>query len=222
MTPASRRYQDPASWLPTSPARYTLESHQKEVRCIAFHPVFSSLASGSEDCTIKIWDWQLGELEKTIKGHTKTVTDLDFGGARGKTILASCSSDLTIKLWDPANEYQNTRTLHGHDHSVTSVRFIPSGNQQSSSNLLASASRDSSIRIWDISSGYCVSTISGHTAWVKALSASSDGRFLFSTGGDKTCRLWDISTSKPECKLTMTGHENYNVSIIIPENNHME
>lgn len=60
---------------------------------------------------------------------------------------ATCSSDLTIKLWDPANEYKNTKTLHGHDHSVSSVRFMPTGEQ------LISASRDKTIRVWEVATG---------------------------------------------------------------------
>jgi platelet-activating factor acetylhydrolase IB subunit alpha len=70
-TSLSRRNQDPSTWLPRSPARHTLQSHRLPITCVAFHPIFSSLASGSEDTTIKIWDWELGELERTIKGHTK-------------------------------------------------------------------------------------------------------------------------------------------------------
>jgi platelet-activating factor acetylhydrolase IB subunit alpha len=55
-TSLSRRNQDPATWLPRSPARHVLQSHRDPVTSVAFHPVFSSLASGSEDYTIKIWD----------------------------------------------------------------------------------------------------------------------------------------------------------------------
>ncbi|KAI1862343.1 uncharacterized protein JN550_010205 [Neoarthrinium moseri] len=208
-TSLSRRNQDPTSWLPRSPARHTLQSHREPITCVAFHPIFSSLASGSEDYTIKIWDWELGELERTIKGHTKAVLDVDFGGPRGGTLLASCSSDLTIKLWDPADEYKNIRTLPGHDHSVSAVRFIPSGaaGAPSSSNLLVSASRDKTLRIWDVSTGYCVKTIRGHADWVRDVCPSIDGRFLLSTGNDQTARLWDISVAQPESKLTLIGHE---------------
>lgn len=206
-TSLSRRNQDPAAWLPRSPARHTLESHREAITCVAFHPIFSSLASGSEDYTIKIWDWELGELERTVKGHTKAVLDVDFGGPRGGTLLASCSSDLTIKLWDPSDEYKNIRTLPGHDHSVSAVRFIPSGaaGSPSSGNLLVSASRDKSLRIWDVSTGYCVKTIRGHADWVRDVSPSFDGRFLLSAGVDQTARIWDASSGEP--KATLLGHE---------------
>jgi WD40 repeat protein len=107
-----------------------------------------------------------------VKGHTKAVLDVDYGGSRGGTLLASCSSDLTNKLWDPSDEYKNIRTLPGDDHSVSAVRFISSGAAGSpiSGNLLVSASRDKSLRIWDVSAGYCVKTIRGHADWVRDVS----------------------------------------------------
>lgn len=206
-TSLSKRNQDPTSWLPRSPARHTLQSHREPITCVAFHPIFSSLASGSEDYTIKIWDWELGELERTVKGHTKAVLDVDFGGPRGGTLLASCSSDLTIKLWDPNDEYKNIRTLPGHDHSVSAVRFVPSGaaGSPSSGNLLVSASRDKSLRIWDVTTGYCVKTIRGHADWVRDVMPSFDGRFLLSAGNDQTARIWDAGSGEP--KATLLGHE---------------
>ncbi|KJZ77081.1 Nuclear distribution protein PAC1 [Hirsutella minnesotensis 3608] len=208
-TSLSKRNQDPASWLPKLPSRHTLESHRETINCLAFHPRFSSIASGSDDCTIKIWDWELGELEQTIKGHTRAVLGLDYGGPRATPLLASCSSDLTVKLWDPADQYKNIRTLSGHDHSVSAVRFISSGGGASSSgNLLVSASGDKTLRIWDTTTGYCVKALKGHTGWVRDVCPSSDGRFLLSTGSDHTARLWDISIPNPENKVTMLGHEN--------------
>lgn len=58
----------------------------------------------------------------------------------------TCSSDLFIKIWDSENEWKNTKTLSGHDHSVSSVRFMP-GDQ-----YIVSASRDSTIRVFDVAS----------------------------------------------------------------------
>lgn len=204
-TPTSlfKRNLDPNSWLPTTP-RYSLESHRNIINCIAFHPKFSSIASGSDDCTVKIWDWELGELEMTLKGHTRAVLDVDYGGPRNNVLLASCSSDLSIKLWDPADGYKNIRTLLGHDHIVSAVRFIPS------KNFLVSASRDTDLRIWDVATGYCVKTVSGHDDWVRDISVSFDGNYLLSTGNDRTARLWNISSEQnPEHKLTVAGHEHF-------------
>jgi platelet-activating factor acetylhydrolase IB subunit alpha len=69
---------DPSVWIPRNPPRYSLSGHRMPVTGIAFHPTFTVVASSSEDTTIKIWDWETGEFEQTIKGHTKTVHDVDF------------------------------------------------------------------------------------------------------------------------------------------------
>ncbi|KAK3301683.1 LIS-1 2 [Chaetomium strumarium] len=203
----SKRNQDPVDWLPQSPPRHLLESHQATVNCLAFHPTFSSLASGCDDSLIKIWDWELGELERTLKGHTRAVLDVDYGGPKGSILLASCSSDSTIKLWDPADGYKNIRTLAGHDHSVSAVRFI--AGSAKSRNMLVSASGDKTLKIWDITAGYCIRTLQGHTAWVRDVCSSVDGRYLLSAGSDQTARLWDISAAADgEDKLVLPGHEN--------------
>ena len=47
-----------------------------------------------------------------------------------------------------------------------------------------------------------------HWLGARCLSGSRRG-FLLSTGDDITVRLWDIST-KPENKLTLSGHANFN------------
>ena len=196
---SSSKKVDPTSWLPRNPAKYSLSGHRQPITSVAFHSVFSVVASSSEDGSIKIWDWELGELERTLKGHTKTVLDLDFGGTGSDILLASCSSDLTIKLWDPQNEYSNIRTLTGHDHTISSVRFTPSGTH------LLSASRDKCIRIWEVKTGYSVRTIRGHSEWVKTVSPSWDAAYILSGSIDQSARITSFTTG--EGKLSFIGHD---------------
>ncbi|MYA71349.1 hypothetical protein F4141_10420, partial [Candidatus Poribacteria bacterium] len=59
-----------------------------------------TLASGSQDGTIHLWDTATGELQKTFRGHMRGVEGVVFS-PDGQT-LASGSSDGTILLWDPA------------------------------------------------------------------------------------------------------------------------
>jgi platelet-activating factor acetylhydrolase IB subunit alpha len=61
---------------------------------------------------------------------------------------ASCSYDLFIKLWKVDEDYKNFATLRGHEHSISSVRFMPGDDR------LVSASRDQSIRIWEVATSY--------------------------------------------------------------------
>jgi platelet-activating factor acetylhydrolase IB subunit alpha len=65
-------------WVPKAPPRHTFSGHRSPITRVAFHPIFSLIATASEDSTIKIWDWETGEFERTLKGHTKEVKDVDF------------------------------------------------------------------------------------------------------------------------------------------------
>ena len=65
---------------------------------MAFSPDGKTLASGSDDKTIKLWDVASGKNTATVKGHKNKVETVAFS-PDGKT-LASGSSDKTIKLWD--------------------------------------------------------------------------------------------------------------------------
>ena len=74
----AKRAASQSDWVPRAPAGRVLTGHRSEVTKVAFHPAYSLLASASNDATIKIWDWETGEFERTLKGHTRAVNDIDF------------------------------------------------------------------------------------------------------------------------------------------------
>ena len=93
-------------------------------------------------------------------------------------LTVSCSSDLTLRIWDVANDY-SSRTLHGHDHSISSARFVPGDD------FVVSASRDCTIKVWDVKNGWCVKTFTGHGQWVRCVVPSDDGKLLASCADDQ-------------------------------------
>src|SRR5205807_1524128 len=69
-----------------------------------------TLASGSDDKTIMLWNIATGKSSSALKGHPARIWFLAIS-ADGKT-LVSGSSDGTVKLWNTSTG-QNTATLTG-------------------------------------------------------------------------------------------------------------
>lgn len=135
-----------------------------------------------------MWDFESGEFERTLKGHTDSVQDVSFD-VSGK-LLVSCSADMSIKLWDFHQSFACVKTMHGHDHSVSSVAFVPQGD------FVVSASRDKTIKIWEVATGYCVKTLTGHREWVRMARVSPCGELIASCSNDQTVRVWHVATKE--------------------------
>ena len=179
----------------------TLFGHTDTVYSVAFSPDGKTLASGSEDNTVILWDTTTGEHIKTLArstgpfvgptdplaGHTDTVYSVAFS-PDGKT-LASGSADNTIILWD-ATTGQYKETLIGHKRTVYSIAFSPDGK------TLASGSWDRTIKLWDTTTWKYRHTLVGHEKVVYSVAFSPDGQILASGGADKAIILWDTNTGK--------------------------
>ena len=75
----------------------TFEGHEAIVFGLAFDPRGETLASASNDKTIKLWDLHKGDLLRTLEGHQRGVWSVSFD-PQGE-ILASGSEDFTVRLW---------------------------------------------------------------------------------------------------------------------------
>ena len=56
--------------FPEKPNEQKLNGHRGVITALAFHPVYTLIASCGEDATIKIWDMDTGKTEHTLRGHT--------------------------------------------------------------------------------------------------------------------------------------------------------
>lgn len=83
--------------IPREPEKLKMKGHRSKITRICFHPHYTQIASSSEDASIKIWDYETGECEQTLREHTGMINYINFH-PNGEN-LASCSKDMTIKLW---------------------------------------------------------------------------------------------------------------------------
>ena len=182
--------------------RNSLEGHSNSVRSVVFSPDGKTLASTSDDHTIKLWQLQSLKPIATLTGHSSKVNSVAFS-PDGLT-LASASSDKTIKLWHLQSQ-KLIATLTGHSSWVYSVAFSPDAL------TLASASLDKTIKLWNLESQKPIATLTGHSIWVSSVAFSPDGKTLASASGDNTIKLWNLQTQ--EEIATLIGHSRWVLSV---------
>jgi|GEM_PF-1297353 len=177
----------------------TLTGHISMVNSVAFSPDGTTLASGSWDTTIKLWNVATGGLLRTLTGHTGYVYSVAF--SPDGTTLASGSEDNTIKLWNVATGGL-LRTLTGHTSYVDSVAFSPDG-----ATLASGECEDNTIKLWNVATGGLLRTLTGHTGYVNSVAFSPDGTTLASGSSDNTIKLWNVATGG--LLRTIIGHTSY-------------
>ena len=102
-----------------------LSGHISWVWSLTFSQDGTSLVSGSDDNTIKLWDVQTGGVVKTFHGHTDSVWSVSISA--DCTMIASGSHDGTIRLW--VIQTKECHCVIDQKEPVYRVRFSPTDPQ---------------------------------------------------------------------------------------------
>jgi WD40 repeat protein len=192
---ASGAPSTPKTLNPTWNCVRTLTGHLSSINAIAFSPDGQTLASGSADRTLKLWNPDSRVPRYTLSGHSSLIDAVAFS-PDGRT-LASGSWDHTIKMWN-LETTEVIHTLCGHSGWIKSVVMRADGQS------LASASADKTIKLWHLQTASVQTTLSGHASAVHCVVISPDGQTLASSSADQTIRIWNWDSG--DVKLTLDGH----------------
>jgi len=172
----------------------SLDGLRNQVASVAYSPSGKSVAIGTMNGPIKLWDISSGEV-RALVGHGSWVPSMAFT-PDGQT-LVSGSFDNTVKVWETStgklrrsitnpNRFEALGSIpHQAIDRINAIALDPSGT------VVASGGNDGTIRLWDIASGRELRALNGHSSGVKSLAFHPDGRLLASGAEDATIKLWD-------------------------------
>ncbi|GAB4444213.1 MAG: NB-ARC domain-containing protein [Anaerolineae bacterium] len=162
---------------------------------VAFSPDGQTLATGSLDRTVRLFNVASGQLQQLLQGVATTAYSVAFS-PDGQT-LAGGSADGTVCLW-----YSHTgevrHILPGHTYLVRSVAFSPDGQ------TLASGSEDKTVRLWEVDTGQLRQILQGYSDRITAVAFSPDGARLASSSDDGTVNIWDVAAG--QLRHSLPGH----------------
>eukprot|EP01107_Rhizomastix_libera_P000616 TRINITY_DN111_c0_g1_i1.p1 TRINITY_DN111_c0_g1~~TRINITY_DN111_c0_g1_i1.p1 ORF type:complete len:913 (-),score=245.43 TRINITY_DN111_c0_g1_i1:52-2769(-) len=181
-------------------------SDQLPVRTAKFIARKQWVVTGSDDCLLRVFNYNNMSKVKTVEAHNDFVRCIAVHPSQ--SLVLTSSDDMSIKLWDWDKNWTNLMLFDGHTHYVMQIAFNPKD-----PNTFATASLDRTVKVWGLNSPNAYFTLEGHEKGVNCVDYLADGDkpYLISGSDDRTAKVWDYQNKT--CVATLTGHE-HNVSSV--------
>ena len=174
-----------------SDPNHTVEDpRHPEVRTLLFSPDGQKLVSGTKGGKVQMWDVETGvaltsffvEEPPTDDRYRDPIVTLAFSS---DSSLLAVGSVKQIRLLGSPKLPHFKEVSYGENVWGTALVFSPDDS------VIVRGLAAGRIQLWDVTTGDKLTTLEGHTATVKTLEFSADGKTFISAAEDGTILLWD-------------------------------
>ncbi len=168
---------------------YQFTAHSRRVSALLVSSYFNrSLATGSWDGTVGVWDMRDGSLNTSLHAFAHPVSSI-AATLDGQYLFAGSGAHTTVVGWTMP-EAEHSFSLGGHNKGVACLATSPDGR------LLAAGGYAGVISLWRLSDQRLVGILRSHLAAVRCLAFSPDGGLLASGSEDGEVRVWDVTDQR--------------------------
>lgn len=152
----------------------TLVGHMAGVSCLAWSPDSETIATGSDDKAIRLWNRVTGDPAHAMGGAGDDDEGLPPGGRVGTSArgIGGRAGDSGVRGG------RGRKPLLGHHNYVYCLAFSPKGN------ILASGSYDEAVFLWDVRAGRLMRSLPAHSDPVSGIDFCVDGTLVASCSTD--------------------------------------
>ncbi|UMM16581.1 hypothetical protein L5515_013533 [Caenorhabditis briggsae] len=183
------------------PVIRTLYDHVDDVNTVIFHPRDAILISGSNDKTVKLFDFSKTAVKRAMKTLSEVYPVRALSCHPGGEFLLVATDHPTVRLYniETAQAYASANPDDQHRESVTDVHY------SENARLYVTASKDGDVKVWDGVSSRCVETFKRAHDGSSICSAkfTKNGKYILTSGMDSIVKLWELSTNR--CLIIYTG-----------------
>lgn len=176
--------------------RIDLAGHNDAVTAVTHIAGRRLVLSGSADNTLKLWNTETQNCERTFEGHTNSVTAV-CGSSDGR-LAYSTGRDRTVRCWEVATG-RCLRTLGGAENDLNCLAVTRTAHR------VFAGGQDGALRGWDAASGTCDLLIEAHRGGVTAVALTAGGKYAFTAGQEGIIKRWDVESGTLVSE--MTGHD---------------
>lgn len=157
------------------------------------------LVIGNNRGEVQFWSLKSHDRIATLAAHRGPVTALRFS-TNGER-LATAGEEGRLVVWRKEGDWTKHCEAAFQEMPVSRIAFSPAGDRLATCPQPPHYQAPTVATVWDARSGGRISTLTGHTAPIRALRFTPDGKSVATAATDTTIKFWDPATGVQRLSL---------------------